>query len=939
MLKKNKVIAFALLFISIFNIFMPIQMNQLKVHGEASGDINILFTASFAYWQDPTTGKWLYDDSSGGRRHTFDGPGSTIYSYDFPSVSVPNYKIKSIETYSPNKSYSNLQEYTTVPRSDINKYMVKNYHLNNTSQHIGKTGRVTLNATFTSLSLNESIDDIGLNNIMIYTNYVPVVVTLIPDGLDTVTVKFLDENGRAIKPQELHTPSAIGWYHVHAPSIDGYDLVSPPSGEDKAWIDRKDANHEIIFGYKLKEGAEPPDPIEPGPKPDVDKPHLGIWIVPRDNDPTTPSNRIYEGESIRIRGSASGGSNIRWRFFSKNANQSGDGVIDGLFITDRPDDGAYAVQRARYIDYVWNPNTLAYEETTETAEESVSFKVKEIKPPVIDVSGDITDSNLNIVHLGKPVKIKTDVYDINDPSEEHPNGFDIVEESWKFIKKSTGQVVMSGTGVLNEDEFVFKKGVFQTEEYYIFRSTAYNAFRPIRRTEKDIEIYIENLPPQVELQIVSEDGKAPTFAKEEFDVVVDAKDGDGWISFVSLEPVENYPGLNYLGQTTVIPLWNETYQGKYRYVSDLPGILTFRAIAIDDKGLETALDFKEVIAAPTLYADIQVTDEYSIQKKVYRFITLDFTGSYSDAPFPLDHTKSKIKYRFNDGQWKNIDNVRNYNDEHIRIHYPKYPIKDGLEMYAKKDGKFEFALQVFDTKGFDSDEVYKSIEILPDEAPVINYEIESMQHRITENDVRDYKHRSKAITEENIDKGYIKVIDKSKSNDGDKLRGKVFYLAYDVANDGVDNDLEHMVIVTEDPVNGHDSETEIVLNLEESNIVKVKDINNVILTFLTQVDGLGEYYIKAKVQEEITQLPPTSSPLYNEILGHELMTFSDYSNVFIDNLIPTITFEIGIDREINIIVHYDDYIPADMQNKINELVANLESRGLKVRLTKYENKY
>ncbi|MBU5676833.1 MucBP domain-containing protein [Alkaliphilus sp. MSJ-5] len=941
--KRSKYIALILAFLTIFNILIPINKEELYVQANA-GELNILFLAYFEFWQDPSTGKWLFDDESN-KRKEFEGPSSTVYSYDFPSVSVPNYKIKAIQPFNRDSdSYHNLQRYTSISDSEIIDYMVNKYHLNNTMQHIGKTGRVTINSTFDSLSLNGSKKD-QVNGINVYRNYVPVVVTLeLDSNLDTVIAKYQDESGKTIKSDDKYSPATQGTFTVNAANITGYDLISPSDGRYTLDISDKGEEIVVIFIYKLQSGVEPPvdpgpvDPVEPPPKPDVDKPDVDIWIVPRDDDPTTPSNQIYEGESIRIKGFASGGSNIRWRFFAKNANQSGDGFIDGLFPTDDPDSGAYAVQRARYTDFAWNPETLSYEETNATAEESVSFKVKEIKPPVIEIEG-LTDSNINIVHLKEPTEIKTTVYDINEPSEQHPEGFDVIGESWSFIKKSTGEVVLSGTGVLNEDEFIFRKGIFETEEYYTLRTTAYNAFRPIRRTEKDIEIYVENLPPLVELKVVSEDGEAPTFAREEFDVVVDAVDGDGFIAKVDFEILDNYPELSYLGRKTIIPLGNEMYRANYRYVSDIANVVTFRVTATDDRGLNTTLDIKENIVRPTLYADIEVENEHDIQKKVYRYIGLDFTGSYSNAPFPIDHKKSKIKYRFNDGEWENIDNIGGYNDDNIRIHYPNYPVKDKLEMYAKKEGKVEFSLQVFDTKDFDSDEIYKTLLIDPDEAPVVNYEIESMQHRITENDVKDYKDRSKAITEENIGKGYIKVIDKSKSNDGDKLRGKVFYLVYDVQNDGIDNDLEHMVVITEDPINGYDSDTEIVLNVEETNIVKVKDLNNAIITFLTQKDGLGDYYIKAKVQEEITQLPSENSPLYNEILQHELTTISEYSNVFIDNLLPTITFEIGIDREINVIVHYDDYIPSEMQEKINELVANLESRGLKVRLTKYENKY
>mgnify|MGYP000977350104 FL=1 len=82
-------------------------------------------------------------------------------------------------------------------------------------------------------------------------------------------------------------------------------------------------------------------------------------------------------------------------------------------------------------------------------------------------------------------------------------------------------------------------------------------------------------------------------------------------------------------------------------------------------------------------------------------------------------------------------------------------------MYAKNEGKYEFSLKVYDNKDFDSEEVFKIIDIEPDEAPIINYEIESMQHRITEDTVKNQKERSIAITEENIGKGYIKIIDKS----------------------------------------------------------------------------------------------------------------------------------------------------------------------------------
>ena len=707
--------------------------------------------------------------------------------------------------------------------------------------------------------------------------------------------------------------------------------VKNTAGELSSWVE-----HAI---YSKTKGQPDPKPEVPT-KPNVDKPDIDIWIEPRDDNPNTPSNEIYEGESIQIEGYVSGGRDPRWSFRAEGSNKSGSGIISRLFVTSEPDEEAYAEQSAKYSDFILDETTNTYKEVSAIADRKVRFTVKEIQPPVIEIGGDLTDSNINIVHIKEPTNIITNVYDLNDPSEEHPNGFDIIEESWSFIKKSTGQVVLQGSGVLNEEDFIFEKGIFETEEYYIFKSTAYNAFKPIRRTEKEINIFVENLPPIVELKITSEDGEPPTFAKEYFDINVNATDKDGYIYKVDVNPLNNYPELKFIKKTDYIPLYNEEYKADYKYISDIANVVTFRVSAMDDAGAETILDIKENIIRPSVYADLKIIDEHDIQKKVYRYIELDFNDSYENAPFGINHTKNILKYRFNNSEWKDISSLQNISDENIRIYYPNYPSKDKAEMYAKNEGKYEFSLKVYDNKDFDSEEVFKIIDIEPDEAPIINYEIESMQHRITEDTVKNQKERSIAITEENIGKGYIKIIDKSKSNDGDKLKYKIISLAYDVNNDGVENDIGYMIMFLED-VEGYDPEKEILVKADDDKmqVIKVKDLNNIIITFITEKDGLGNYYIKEKIQEEITQLPSENSPLYKEILAHELDTISDYSNIFVDNIPPSIMFEIGIDKEINIIIHYDDYIPQSTQDKVNELVNDLESRGLKVRLIKYENKY
>jgi hypothetical protein len=335
---------------------------------------------------------------------------------------------------------------------------------------------------------------------------------------------------------------------------------------------------------------------------------------------------------------------------------------------------------------------------------------------------------------------------------------------------------------------------------------------------------------------------------------------------------------------------------------------------------------------------INIENEAEIQKKEYRYMQLDAFQSYTNGPFGIHQERFEWKYRFGNGDWTVISNGRDFNNDEIRAHFPYYPHTSLIQMYPKKAGELSFSLTAQDTKGFMSEETIKTLAIAQDIPPKIDFNIETVQRRITEKDIAEYSGISAAITEENLNRAYIKIQDSTRSIDGDRLKYKEFYIIYDGRLEGPEGKREYVTRI-EEREDGSAPDEEILIDVEGDRTVYVKDINNFNLTYLTDLNALGNYYIRARAEEENIQLPPENSPLYSEIAGIGLSGASGYSTVFIDNIRPEVTFVVGQEKEINLIIHFDGSIDDAVNAKINELVNRLESIGFKVNLIKYENRY
>jgi hypothetical protein len=317
---------------------------------------------------------------------------------------------------------------------------------------------------------------------------------------------------------------------------------------------------------------------------------------------------------------------------------------------------------------------------------------------------------------------------------------------------------------------------------------------------------------------------------------------------------------------------------------------------------------------------------------------LDAFQSYTNGPFGIHQERFEWKYRFGDGDWTVISGEPDFSSDEIRVHFPYYPHTSLIQMYPKKAGDLSFSLTAQDTKGFTSEETIKTITIAQDIPPKIDFNIEAVQRRITEKDIVEYSGISTAVTEENLNRAYIRIRDNTRSVDGDRLKYKEFYVIYDGRLEGPEGKREYVTRI-EEREDGFGPGEEILVDVEGDRVIYVKDINNFNLTYLTGVNALGNYYIKARTQEENIQLPPVNSPLYSEIAGTGLSSISGYSVVFIDNVRPEITFVVGQEKEINLIIHFDGNIDDTTNAKISELVNRLESMGFKVNLIKYENRY
>ena len=173
----KRILSGSLIFLLVFTM-LPGLLDQDTNTAYAEPKVRkILFSAYFDFWQDPSTGKWLYDD--GGARREFSGFNAYFEDYSFPLEVFLNHKIKDIEIYDPNKDYgSDLEILTTADLDKLRNYKAPHISLTNKSELIGKQGTVIMKANVRLGDKNNTEHKPGPSGITVFRNYVPRVVYL-----------------------------------------------------------------------------------------------------------------------------------------------------------------------------------------------------------------------------------------------------------------------------------------------------------------------------------------------------------------------------------------------------------------------------------------------------------------------------------------------------------------------------------------------------------------------------------------------------------------------------------------------------------------------------------------------------------------------------------------------------------------------------------------
>lgn len=173
----KRILSGSLIFLLVFTM-LPGLLDQDTNTAYAEPKVRkILFSAYFDFWQDPSTGKWLYD--AGGARREFSGFNAYFEDYSFPLEVFLNHKIKDIEIYDPNKDYgSDLEILTTADLDKLRNYKAPHISLTNKSELIGKQGTVIMKANVRLGDKNNTEHKPGPSGITVFRNYVPRVVYL-----------------------------------------------------------------------------------------------------------------------------------------------------------------------------------------------------------------------------------------------------------------------------------------------------------------------------------------------------------------------------------------------------------------------------------------------------------------------------------------------------------------------------------------------------------------------------------------------------------------------------------------------------------------------------------------------------------------------------------------------------------------------------------------
>lgn len=253
--KKNKGLFLVIsLIIILQSMFTAI--NYSYVSYAADNEFSILISGYFEYWQDPTTKKWLFDDSNN-IRHSFPGPNDFIYNYNY-NINIPSgYRLKKVVPFQHENAHINLQNWTGQDYDHIRRYKVNNMTIDNADSLIGETKVANAKVTFHVPHQNEAWE-FPKAGITVYRHYMPIVLELEPlKNPDKVIIKYQDTNGKTLKPDdEAMELSKEGYNDVypnetkHADLLaEGYALNSPKSGYHLVYNSNAGNTHIVIFIY------------------------------------------------------------------------------------------------------------------------------------------------------------------------------------------------------------------------------------------------------------------------------------------------------------------------------------------------------------------------------------------------------------------------------------------------------------------------------------------------------------------------------------------------------------------------------------------------------------------------------------------------------------------------------------------------------------------
>ncbi|KXG74000.1 ubiquitin-activating E1 family protein [Thermotalea metallivorans] len=299
---SKKSLCLAVILAMLMQIFIP--FSQIRSVHAAAGDAPILIVAYFEYWQDPTTGKWLYDKSATERATLANGAQSTFAQYQFPSVSIDQYKIKDIQVYDPDAiKPANLQRWTEISDADIKIYKAKNIQLGNKEELLNKEGVVQIKAGISLWGITPDVPDPVHtlaytkkgSNVKVYRNYVPIIVTYEPVSKSKLTINYYDEiSKQKIKESETRELEFNKNNVIPIPEIPTYTF--------KYWIydnsgTRRNENPVNVWGI---EGEHTLDIYYKGP--DTLNPYVTCWGTGTPNPATL--NNGSATVSVEVNGEA-----------------------------------------------------------------------------------------------------------------------------------------------------------------------------------------------------------------------------------------------------------------------------------------------------------------------------------------------------------------------------------------------------------------------------------------------------------------------------------------------------------------------------------------------------------------------------------------------------------------------------------------------------------